>query len=197
MITLTATDFVTMRGRRYAIVPYAKVTTDIQFIDDEWTTIQNILEDEVFTFHSNSFPSSRTITVPILYDLITNTRSNILISFKSRNYIVGKNLIFSYDVDTGKATPMMLHVIKRNHPRGLRDSRIVMNPELFSVDSAFKKLFEVILQTGVDVELTKFIEEKYYLKADLPKFGNLSERKRFLEDSKGWILTELLKKTKL
>lgn len=192
MITLTATDRVSIRGRVHGFNCNNKVNTDILFSSGEWNIMQKALGEENLCYYSMNVLTGRTVTVPVLYEIIAQSRNNILIKFKEKEYIVGKNLICMYDSTKDEIKPMMIHMIKTK-VGGLRGSKIVFNPDLFAVDSAFKKLFEIVLQTGVDIELTKFIEEKYYFRADLPKFGNLTDRKKFVTEARSWMLEELLK----
>lgn len=192
MITLTTTDRITLRSRSININVSNCVNTDILFKDGEYNPF--LQKSGQLIFWSTSNMTGKRITPPILYQLLTQTSNNLLIKYKEHHYIIGKNLIFSYDIDTMKATPLMMHIAKKG-AKTIRDGRIVMNPDMFRIDSSFHKLFEIILKTGVDIELTKFIEEKYYLSLNLPKFGKPSDRTAYINDYKEWALRRLMQKS--
>jgi hypothetical protein len=194
MITLTTTSRITLRSRSIQITGQNTVITDVMFCKGEYRPL--LQNEEVLTFCTQGSMTGKRITPPILYQLIANTNINVLIKFKGKHYIVGKNLIFSYDMYTRKAVPLMLHIVKTG-TRSLREGKIVMNPSMFQIDSAFHKLFEIILRTGVDVELTKFIEEKYYFTLNLPKFGKPADRVAYINDYKSWAMEMLVQKSEI
>lgn len=186
MITLTATNTITSRGASISLVGNDLLDTGIRFGGE----LKPILTDgSIGVYLQSGMMVNRRVTPPILMQLISNLGFNMLVKFKDRDYIIGKNLIFTYDVTTGGAVPMMVHLVKGI--RTLREGKIVINPALFEIDSTFYKMFQTILQTGVDIELTRFIEDKYYLSLDLPKFGTPGERRDYLEKVKTEVLAKL------
>lgn len=191
MITLNSSGYITTRGIRVGLVADVLMDSGIRF-GGEYRPIAN--KDDLFYSTTCSSLDNRRITPPILMQVISNSKHAVLVKFKDHDYIIGKNLIFSYDVKTGAAVPKMLHVVKGT--RTLREGRVVINPELFETDVTFYKMFQTILQTGVDVELTRFIEEKYYLSLDLPKFGTPMDRRNYLDAVKAAGVGALQKKKK-
>lgn len=194
MITLNATDNISFRNRSIAIEGRNVVFTDIMFKQGEFVPL--LQRSNVLTFCSENVMTRKRITPPILYQLIANTSTNLLIKYKEKDYIIGKNMIFSYDMTTMKASPLMLHIV-RSGAKTIREGKIVMNPSMFQIDSSFYKLFEIILKTGVDIELTKFIEEKYYFSLNLPKFGKPSDRTAYINDYKSWAIRHLVQKSSI
>lgn len=194
MITLTTTDRITLRSRSISTTGSNTVVTDILFANGDLVPI--LQRSGPLTFYANSIMTGKRITPPILYQLIANTSNNLLIKYKEKYYIIGKNMIFSYNIDTMKATPLMLHMVKST-AKTIREGKIVMNPDMFLIDSSFHKLFEIILKTGVDIELTRFIEDKYYMSLKLPKFGKPSDRTAYINDYKSWALSTLMEKSEI
>jgi len=194
MITLTTTDRITLRSRSINLTGSNIVITDVLFADGEYVPI--LQRSGPLTFLAMNTMTGKRITPPILYQLIANTSNNLLVKYKEKHYIVGKNMIFSYNIDTMKATPLMLHMVKQT-AKTIREGRVVMNPDMFQIDSSFHKLFEIILKTGVDIELTKFIEEKYYMTLKLPKFGKPSDRTSHINDYKSWALEQIVQKREI
>lgn len=186
MITLTSSGYIVARGSHIYLSYMEPVVSGIVFNSDSIP----LANTQVLQYHIR-VPEleRRKITPPLLMQLIANTTENILIKFKEKSYIIGKNLIFTYDEKTTRITPMMLHVVKGT--RTIREGKIVINPELFDVDVTFYKMFQTILATGVDVELTRFIEDKYYLSLDLPKFGGVADKKKHIEDVKVKLLASI------
>lgn len=191
MITLGTTNRVTLRSRSMAITGSNIIRTDVIFKTD--TNYVPLLQEPELRFIGPNTMTGKRITPPILYQLIANLGINILVKYKDKQYILGKNMIFGYDIVTQKATPLMLHIVKVN-AKTIREGKIVMNPDMFQIDSSFYKLFEIILKTGVDIELTKFIEEKYYLTLDLPKFGKPADRQAYVNSYKSWAFGHLIQK---
>lgn len=191
MITLSTTNRITLRSRSMSIGGSNTIQTDIIF--DTNKDYVPIVQERKLTFLGINTMTGKRVTPPILYQLIANLCINILVKYKDKHYILGKNMIFTYDIQTQKATPLMLHVIKTN-AKTIREGRIVMNPDMFQIDSSFYKLFEIILKTGVDIELTKFIEEKYYLNLNLPKFGKPADRQNYVNSFKSWAFGHLIQK---
>lgn len=189
MITFTTNDTITSRNTTI------RITCNNPYISNVILKTRGeekvLFQDEIFTFNMVSNLRARRITPPLFSQLLSNLSSNILITFKEREYVVGKNTIFTFNKEGYQLKPMMLHVGRST--TSLRATKIVINPELFEIDSSFFKMFQVILETGVDIELTRTIEEKYYHTVDLPKFGSISEAKKYVEKAKEKAMKELSK----
>src|ERR1700751_4809737 len=106
MITLKTSESILVRGSNMYISPLNRRTTNIQFIDGEYTIIQNTFRgndgeqglSSKLTFYTSHVLSSRRVTTPVLFEVISNSSANLLLEYKEAWYLVGKNLICSYDL---------------------------------------------------------------------------------------------------
>ena len=180
MITLeTSGRFYT--GRTYRAISRGTVALTTDVILECGDLVPILQSDKNLKFHTNHSLRNRRISPVVLQELLKNSDCNILIHYKNNDFIVGKNLICTYNKNTGDIKVMMVHFIDP-HAKSLRVGKVVINPELLAIDPSFKKIFEAILRSNVDIEVTKFIEEKYYKKASIPKFKSIRDSLNFISD---------------